>query len=48
MIVSAMPALMAEDVNKQHNAPNAIRATPDQVLRLIAATKPWLKAAPFA
>jgi hypothetical protein len=42
--IFAMPALMVEDVAKRHAAPNAIRATPDQVLRLIAATKPEFKA----
>ena len=43
--IFAMPALMVEDVAKRHAAPNAIRATPDQVLLLIAATKPEFKAA---
>lgn len=42
--VFAMPALMVEDLTKRHAAPNAIRATPDQVLQLIAATKPAFKA----
>jgi hypothetical protein len=42
--IFAMPALMVEDVARRHAAPNAIRATPDQVLRLVAATKPEFKA----
>jgi hypothetical protein len=41
--VFAMPALMVEDVATRHTAPNAIRATPNQILRLIDATKPEFK-----
>jgi hypothetical protein len=41
--IFAMPALMVEDVAQRQTAPNAIRATPDQILRLIAATKPEFK-----
>src|SRR6516165_3404234 len=41
--IFAMPALMVEDVAKRHAAPNAVGATPDQVLRLVAATKPEFK-----
>src|ERR1700730_3087518 len=44
--IFAMPALMVEDVAaaKRHAAPNAVRATRDQVLLVIAATKPEFKA----
>jgi hypothetical protein len=42
--IFAMPALMVEDVAKRHSAPNAIRATPDQVLLLVTATQPEFKA----
>jgi hypothetical protein len=45
--IFAMPALMVEDVAKRHAAPNAIRATVDQVMRLVAATKPEFKAPIF-
>jgi hypothetical protein len=41
--IFAMPALMVEDAAKRH-APNSIRATPDQILRLIDSTKPEFKA----
>jgi hypothetical protein len=42
--IFAMPPLMVEDIANQHAAPNAIRATPDQILRLVTATKPEFKA----
>jgi hypothetical protein len=42
--IFAMPALMVEDVTKRQGAPNAVRATPDQILRLIDATKPGFSA----
>jgi hypothetical protein len=42
--IFAIPALMVEDVATRHTAPNAIRATPDQIARLVHATKPEFKA----
>lgn len=42
--IFAMPPLMVEDIANQHTAPNAIRATPDQILRLVTATNPKFKA----
>jgi hypothetical protein len=42
--IFAMPPLMVEDIANQHTAPNAIRATPDQILRLLTAIKPEFKA----
>jgi hypothetical protein len=42
--IFAMPPLMVEDIAHHHTAPNAIRAAPDQILRLVAATNPKFKA----